>query len=228
MKMSWFSGLADKAESLLDRMDQAAATSLQGVGLSSSPHRNPNPHDAQPVLAYEPTAQPPSKPAGEMDSGAKVAQQLIGSASGAKLLTRPKPTPPVKSASTTSIMSADHSKPHSTSFLGSKPKAPTVSDESLFEFLNSPSKQPTHSSSRKVKHTVPRVPPTKPRPHPPLSPVKVQPSVVAASEGRTPQTNTVGTKPEEDGIQDKNEGMLYWIVYTEYDIIVIVQIPGIC
>ena len=209
--MSWFSGLADKAESLLDKMDQAAATSLKEVGLSPSPHRNSNPLDTQPILAYEPTAQPPSKPAVEVDGGAKVAQQLIGSASGAKLLTRPKPTPPIKSASTTSIVSADQSKPHSTSF--SSPKS-TVSDESLFEFLNSPSKQPVQSSSRRVKHTVPRVPPTKPRPHPPLSPVKVQPSIVAAAEGRTSPTNTTGMQPKEDGVQDYKEGIVYWTCST--------------
>ena len=61
----------------------------------------------------------------------------------------------------------------------------------LFEFLNSPSKQPGQSGSRRVKHTTSKVPHMRSRPPPtPLSPVKVQPaSVVAASEERQPQTS---------------------------------------
>ena len=185
--MSWFSGLAGKAESLLDKMDQAAAVSLQGAGLTTSPQRNTNPPNIQSRLAYEPTAQLP-----EADRSTKVAQQLIGSSSGAKLVAKPastKPTPPLKSATTASTVPTEQPKPHS-SFTPSRTNDPTPSDESLFEFLNSPSKQPGQSGSRRVKHTTAKVPHTRSRPPPtPLSPVKVQPSVVAASEERPPQTS---------------------------------------
>ena len=50
--MSWFSGIAGRAEALLDRVDQAAASSIQGVGLATPSKQR----TGQTPLAYEPTA----------------------------------------------------------------------------------------------------------------------------------------------------------------------------
>ena len=69
--MSWLSGLAGKAEALLNQVDQAAAQSLQDVGVSSSKPSQQSSYETTPItsdLTYEPVAQP-TKPSPRTSSG---------------------------------------------------------------------------------------------------------------------------------------------------------------
>ncbi len=181
--MSWFSELAGRAEALLDKMDQAAATSLQGVGLTPAKDgkiSTPSPVPADTGshgggLPYEPTAQPlsttpdtpPSFKSVERFSGG-------GHQTGA--------WPPMTSSSR--ISAAE--RPKATAFT-SKTSHVDANDDSLFEFLNSPSKPRGASSPsmpraggregvRKVASS-PSLAKHFPPPPVPSSPIKVQPSV---------------------------------------------------
>ena len=129
--MSWFSELTGKAGALLDKMDQAAATSLQEVGMTSpSPNKSPREplafhQDPNTPHPYEPTThQSWSTPS---ERGAVVAQVLVGSASGSNLIR--KHAKPVSSPTKTTVTEDSKS-------MGKQ----VMSDDSLFAFLNTPSK----------------------------------------------------------------------------------------
>lgn len=135
--MSWFSDLTGKAGAFLDRMDQAAAVSLQDAGLATpSPQGKggKNPRDREGVnttVPYEPTAyQSLSTPS---ERGAAVAQVLVGSASGSSQLASTPKTP------------LSQQRPATAS--GQKQLA---TDDSIFEFLNAPTERSSsrNSSSR--------------------------------------------------------------------------------
>lgn len=150
--MSWFSELTGKAGALLDKMDQAAATSLQEAGIASpSPAKNttesrPTPAPRTSVgggdtgAPYEPTTyQSLNSPS---ERGVAVAQVLVGSASGsAQLTSTPK-----------------QSKQQPATY-GMSQNKDSVTDDSIFKFLNAPSLGNSNSNSGKkasghrVKHT---------------------------------------------------------------------------
>ncbi len=183
--MSWFSELAGRAEALLDKMDQAAATSLHGAG--GTPAKESKPFTTPPgpapghvdvtsepgLLPYEPRAQPPSaKPEAPPSFHAVVRSTGSGSHPVSKLRTT---TPP-----TGKVSPPEH--PTSTTW-GSKTSQGGATDDSLFEFLNSPSKpkESGRGGVRKVTSSPALTKLVSPPPAP-LSPVKLQPS---ASSGPT-------------------------------------------
>lgn len=153
--MSWFSELAGRAEALLDKMDQAAATSLQATGVTGrqSVPQSDSTYLHAPVSsqsfsgstgpAYEPTAQPDTRSSLSFHDG-----------SSSHPGTRPPPTG-LKFTSYTSQRNAttEHSSsPPSPSSVSSSSSSfkrqPAPSDESLFDFLNSPSKSVSLNASQ--------------------------------------------------------------------------------
>lgn len=153
--MSWLSDLTGKAGAFLEKMDQAAATSLQEAGIGSPSHNSGGEpgsgsgsrqmllvgHDPRKLspsgtgIPYEPTAyQSLSSPS---ERGAAVAQVLVGSASGSAHLTS-TPKVPVSAAATAAGASKfDHK--------------PAVTDDSIFEFLNAPSPGSINNGRKNAK-----------------------------------------------------------------------------
>lgn len=125
--MSWLSEIAGKAEALLDRMDQAAATSIQSSGLTT-PHTRTVVGQETQALTYEPTASvgvekthslPPNSPRSSLPPHKQVAIYSP--------VAHPEPppkTPPTPSSYTTF----------------SKSKSSVPNDDSIFEFLNTPTR----------------------------------------------------------------------------------------
>lgn len=127
--MSWLSDIAGKAEALLDRMDQAAATSIQSTGLATPQTRTAlvgrETHET--ALTYEPTASvgvektlslPPNPP--------RPRTSLPPHNQAATYSPVARPEPPPKTPPTPS------------SYHKTKPSVP--SDDSIFEFLNTPTR----------------------------------------------------------------------------------------
>ena len=123
--MSWLSGLAGRAESFLNQMDQVAATSLQEAGIGTPSPNKPSVanQDDVPVttgLRYEPVAQPVLKPAlSQTSSESKFTKSFIRQPDN-------KPT-----ATDSSV--PQHSRPHSSTSMRSLPD-----NDNLMSFLNSP------------------------------------------------------------------------------------------
>ena len=137
--MAWFSSIAGKAEQLLNQLDEAAATSLRDSGMTTPNKSQTTPttsdsFQSEPVaktgLSYEPVAQP-SPPAYSSR------QQQHG--------------PPLKSAvSSSNVAPPTWDSPWGVPFSSSSPKVSrsftgdgrgqqAKKDESLLDFLNSPS-----------------------------------------------------------------------------------------
>lgn len=125
--MSWLSGIAGKAEALLDRMDQAAATSIQSTGLATPQTRTAlvgrETHET--ALIYEPTASvgvektlslPPNPSRTSLPPHSQVATYSPVA----------RPEPPPKTTPTPSSYS--------------KSRSSVPSDDSIFEFLNTPTR----------------------------------------------------------------------------------------
>lgn len=125
--MSWLSEIAGKAEALLDRMDQAAATSIQSTGLATPQTRTAlvgrETHET--ALTYEPTASvgvektpslPPNSPSTSLPPHKHVATYSPVA----------HPEPPPKTTPTPSSFS--------------KSRSSVPSDDSIFEFLNTPTR----------------------------------------------------------------------------------------
>lgn len=137
--MSWFSGITDRAGALLEKMDQAAATSLQEVGIGSPSSRNVaggselgHGSIKDTPTIYEPTTtQAWTTPS---ERGAAVAQVLVGTASGSSSLLTSTPKSEQKSVSS-------NTKSPLTPI--SSTKKQSLSEDSLFEFLNAPSPKPS-------------------------------------------------------------------------------------
>lgn len=110
--MSWLTGLAGKAEALLDRMDQVAAASLQST---TAPKEEPV------LVTIPPRAESTSTPTLERYSGEALAKRST-----------PLPGPERQAKEQTMIT------PRTT--LSQRAKQPP-SDEALLNFLNSPSKE---------------------------------------------------------------------------------------
>ena len=140
--MSWFSDFTDKAGAFLNNLDQVAATSLQDAGIGSpspkankataSSSRNQDSSD----VSFSPTSQ--------KEKVASVAQVLVGSASESPHLAPPSRTSRVGSVS--SNPSSQRNVQSDTS---------KVSDDSLFQFLNSP--KSSSSSKRKSEYASPSI-----------------------------------------------------------------------
>lgn len=137
--MSWLSGIAGRAEALLDRMDQAAATSIQSTGLAT-PQRGSGPGAEETTsrhhtsLSYEPTAsvaveRPHSVPS-------KTSTSVFHSHKTAPYSPVARPEAPPKTTPTPSSYNA-YSKSRSSS---------DANDDSIFQFLNTPSNQPAKKS----------------------------------------------------------------------------------
>ena len=139
--MSWLSGIAGRAEALLDRMDQAAATSLQGTGIGTSPVARS--HVGTPKigssLSYEPTA----------SLGAELAPNLPTKSSsilGSKTRTTTPTYSPVSHPG-----APPRTSPTPSSYQAfSKSRASAPNDSSIFEFLNSPSKEGVQHKSKSL------------------------------------------------------------------------------
>ena len=133
--MSWLSGIAGKAEALLDRMDQAAATSIQSTGIAT-PKSQSRVDEQRPVhqtsLTYEPTASAPTdKPLSVSSKPSSSSLSLHGAG------TPPKSYSPVSRPETT-----PQTTPTPSSYNAySKSRRSVPSDESLFQFLNTPTRQ---------------------------------------------------------------------------------------
>lgn len=135
--MSWLSGMAGKAEAFLNQMDQAASVSLQEVGIKT-PQKSSGKMDSYPtpqastVLPYEPTAHTSTT---KQEAG--VAQFLVGSASATSHLINQLSSPSTPTQFTSTPKHTPLSPTHPTSTYKTKEK---VTNDDLFEFLNSPSK----------------------------------------------------------------------------------------
>lgn len=143
--MSWFSSIAGKAEALLNQLDEAAATSFQEAGIATppkSPHppteRETSPPPPKPGLSYEPVAQPTATPTSKRHQPLLIKSQLSSSSSSSW-------TPPIQStwesSWSTPLAQSSLSKASPGGGCGQ------VTDESLMEYLNSP------TSSRKENQT---------------------------------------------------------------------------
>lgn len=186
--MSWLSGLAGKAEAFLNQVDQAASVSLQDAGLrtpqkaslSQTYTNEPSTHQVSTSLPYEPTVNATST-----NQGAAVAQVLVGSASASSLLKKQSsnPTPAHTSTPKRKPPSLAPSSPFSSDI-----KEKVASDDTLFEFLNTPSKskdvpvsRPKTSTGYVRKLSSQRVTQLSTMPRNQSSPVLSQPSVTGAS-----------------------------------------------
>lgn len=203
--MSWLSDLTGKAGAFLEKMDQAAATSLQEAGIGSPSHNSGGEpgsgsrqmllvgHDPRKLspsgtgIPYEPTAyQSLSSPS---ERGAAVAQVLVGSASGsAHLTSTPKGTPKVSAAATAAGASKfDHK--------------PAVTDDSIFEFLNAPSPGSINNGRKNAKLKVVEQfpsPSLSPSPSPVTNPVQ------APGTSKVPRPiSSPGPAPEESEADKK-------------------------
>lgn len=127
--MSWLSGIAGKAEALLDSIDQAAATSIQSTGLATPNSRTlvgRGTHET--ALTYEPTA----------------------SVCVEKTLSLPPKPPssvplPHKHGSSYSPVAYPEAPPQTTPTPSSynafsKSRSSVPNDDSIFEFLNTPTR----------------------------------------------------------------------------------------
>lgn len=204
-EMSWFSDLTDKAGALLNKVDQVAASSLQEVGIASPSTKVP----VSSSSGYE--VIPPSSWANQRERGVTVAQVLVGSASESPLITpkskhykpaSPLSPTPSSSGHSHSHFGSTHSVPISSSSSTSNQQ---VTEDSLFEFLNSPkltgsSGSKNFTSSRAIMtpvHTEVKMP--RPRSSPMLAQSSLKKDVEHKEAGRSEYT-----KPdmEQEGEQE--------------------------
>ena len=128
MSTSWFSEIAGKAEALLDRMDQVAATSIQSAGIATPLSQNRQ-GTGETSLTYEPTAS-------------------VGSEKTLRVPSQPSNSSPAlhKTRAPYSPVSRPEAPPQATpppsshnAFSKSRSRVPN--DESIFEFLNTPTRE---------------------------------------------------------------------------------------
>ena len=146
--MSWLSGIAGKAEALLDRMDHAAATSIQSAGIST-----PQRADHHSSLAYEPTASVAIEKSLSVPAKPPTSSLPPHKTSVYSPVTRPEAPP--QTTPTPSSYNAY-----------SKSRSNAPNEDSIFQFLNTPTRP---SESRKTAH-----PPGPQRGRRPSSPVEAQ------------------------------------------------------
>ena len=144
--MSWLSGLAGRAESFLNQMDQAAATSLQEVGIGTpSPEK---PVRKEPVgLNYEPVAQPNATPLSQKAVESRFTKSFKTQGMNE---TKPKRHEPPS-------LSSDGSQSHQPKSHSSTGMSTSLSSDMLMNFLNSPSANP-RSEKKGLQTTLPARP----------------------------------------------------------------------
>lgn len=139
--MSWFSSIAGKAEQILNQLDEAAATSLKDAGLATPTKTPPtqkssNYDDEQSTgLSYEPIAQPTTTPPPRRPLSTSSSSTWASSSSWS--------APPPLLRTTSGSRSFTNS--------GRGEGRSQTNDESLMEFLNSP------SLPREKKKTTPTI-----------------------------------------------------------------------
>ena len=144
--MSWLSGIAGRAEALLDRMDHVAATSIQSTGLGT-PQRDGGTTDEttsrhHTSLSYEPTASVAAER--PLSVPPKTSTSVLQSNKTASYSPVARPEAPPKTTPAPSSYNA-YSKSRSSS---------ESNDDSIFQFLNTPSKHPaTKPQLQAVKNT---------------------------------------------------------------------------
>ena len=187
--MSWLTDIAGRAEALLDRMDQAAATSIQVAGLSPSTQSQGSAgqraHETS--LTYEPTASVGVEKESSISSKPSDSPLKLHKT---KAPTQPyspvaHPEAPPKTAPTPSSYQA---------FSKSRTNAPN--DDSIFEFLNTPTKE-VSGKHMKPKNLTRRAPSTSTHRVDsrlkPQAPIQTQlPPVAVSGERRGPEEEEEG------------------------------------
>lgn len=134
--MAWFSSIAGKAEQLLNQLDEAAATSLREAGVATPNKTQAPPTSSEPVepdpvtrtgLSYEPVAQPLATPTSRRSQ--PVASRPLVASSDV--------TPPTWNSWDVPFSSSSPKVSHS--FVGDGRGQKAKDDDSLLDFLNSPS-----------------------------------------------------------------------------------------
>lgn len=185
--MSWLSGIAGKAEAILNQIDQATAQSLGEAGISpqkpsSSTHQPPIERESG--LSYEPVAQPPSssfvqQPTANFPRKAASAQHA-----------EKKSTDPLLSTWDSSLSWLPPSGTSPSSRVARKNRSEQEED-SLLEFLNSPPRgslqagtsRPTHTHRLVVQKEPGRGPPS-PKSRKPQSPLSASDAESQGSHSR--------------------------------------------
>ena len=135
-KMAWLSQIAERAEALFENLDQATASSMEKAGIAT-PRKTPSDHRERREVEQESTL--------SFTSGSSLGpSQPVRGGREAKLTTptQAKPTTPTQAKPTTPTQ--DTSLPLKSPSASAK----EYDDESLFEFLNTPSKQPQSGTKR--------------------------------------------------------------------------------
>ena len=141
--MSWLTGIAGRAEALLDRMDQAAATSIQSTGLGTPQRGGGTTEETtsrhHTSLSYEPTASVAAER--PLSVPPKTSTSVLQSNKTASYSPVARPEAPPKTTPTPSSYNAY-----------SKSRSSEANEDSIFQFLNTPSKQPA-TQPQAVKKT---------------------------------------------------------------------------
>ena len=183
--MAWLSEIAGKAEALLDRVDQVAASSIQNVGLNASPKVGMQ-RTSETGLPYEPTAA----------MGAEKGDSSSPSSAGGprSLLRQSQKSTHQSNAPISGPETRGRSPPSPSSYKAfNRNREREPSDESIFEFLNTPTKE------KKAKG------------QPPRSGIRPVPSTDAIVSELEPPTRTagvqsVGAEREKKGEKEREGG----------------------
>ena len=138
--MSWLTGIAGRAEALLGRMDQAAATSIQSTGFvtpqrgGGAPGTDETASRHHTSLTYEPTASVGAERPLSVPS--KSSTSIFQSHKTGAYSPVARPEAPPKTTPTPSSYNAYRESRYSND----------ANDDSIFQFLNTPSKQPAKES----------------------------------------------------------------------------------
>ena len=151
--MSWLSGIAGRAEALLDKMDQATATSIQSTGLATpSPRRPAAAAAAVPQtssLTYEPTASVTTDKPPHIITSSTSPQSHKTPYSPVSYPEAPPQTTPTPS-----------------SYNAYSKSRAVANDDTIFQFLNTPSKQQqprrSQTNARRTLSNPPIAQPDKP------------------------------------------------------------------
>lgn len=181
-KMSWFSELAGKAEDLLNKMDQGAATALTKTQDRYSPYGEDLPFQAE-IYKANSTAEP---------SHPESKSNYISAAAGN--IKKSNPTLLAGTSNTGAFSSAPSSGAHSSTKVSSgfvRPKKEQdVDDDLLFDFLNSadpPTNNRRDSRRELMKMAVPVAESKTPTPPPPSN----TPNNVPSAPSTPPSTRGV-------------------------------------
>lgn len=156
--MDWLTELTDKAGALLNKVDQVAASSLQDVGIAS-PSTKSTRVPVSSGTGYESVTPSSSWAINQKERGVTVAQVLVGSTTESPQITptsRHYNKPAIIPLSPTPAIShTNFGSTHSSISSSSSTPNQQVTEESLFEFLNSPKPTGSRGSSKQSSHLTP-------------------------------------------------------------------------